>query len=111
MRKILTMGLVLARAWGGQAVGTAPAERLKLWRQMAAAAGKEESVALSLYMEVYNLEVEETLSTMAALLLGGRCVYEQMVNRTAAGMQETDLRSADMETSWRTCRSGYARNS
>ena len=34
---------------------------------MAAAAGKEESVSLSLFMEVNNLEVEEELSTMATL--------------------------------------------
>ena len=67
VRKLLRMGLVLARAKGGQAVGTAPTERLKLRRQMAAAAGKEASVALSLFMEVSNLEVEETLSTMATV--------------------------------------------
>ena len=59
VRKLLRMGLVLARAWRGQAVGITPAERLMLWRQMAAAAGKEASVALSLFMEVYILGVEE----------------------------------------------------
>ena len=32
---------------------------------MAAAAGKKASVALSLFMEVHNLEVEEKLSTIA----------------------------------------------
>ena len=35
---------------------------------MAAAAGKKESVSLSLFMEVNNLEFEEDLSTMATLL-------------------------------------------
>ena len=32
-----------------------------------AAAGKKESVSLSLFMEVNNLEVQEELSTMATL--------------------------------------------
>ena len=36
--------------WGGEAVGVAPRERLKLRRQLAAAAGKKESVSLSLFM-------------------------------------------------------------
>ena len=54
-RKLLRTGLVLVRAWRGQAVGMAPTERLKLRRQMAAAAGKKESVSLSLFMEVNNL--------------------------------------------------------
>ena len=45
-----------------------PTERLKSRRQMAAAAaGKKESVSLSLFMEVNNLVVEEELSTMATL--------------------------------------------
>ena len=44
----------------------APAEWLKLWRLMAAAAGKKESVLLFLFM-VNNLEVEEDLSTVATL--------------------------------------------
>ena len=67
MRKLLRTGLVPAGAWRGQAVGMAPAERLKLKRQMAAAAGKKEPVSLSLFMDVNNLEVEEELSTMATL--------------------------------------------
>ena len=49
VRKLLRTGLVPATAWRGQAVGIAPTERLKLRRQMAAAAaGKKESVSLSL---------------------------------------------------------------
>ena len=48
VRKLLSTALVLARAWRGQAVGLAPSERLKLRRQMTAAAGKKESVSLSL---------------------------------------------------------------
>ena len=44
VRKLSRTGLVPARAWGGQTVGIAPAERLKLRRQIAAAAGWKESV-------------------------------------------------------------------
>ena len=44
IRKLSRTGLVPARAWGGQAVGIVPTERLKLRRQMAAAAGEKESV-------------------------------------------------------------------
>ena len=57
---------LLRRAWRGQAVGIGPTERLKLRRQMATA-GKEESVTLSLFLDVEILEVEEELSTMATL--------------------------------------------
>ena len=59
------MGLVFARVWRRQAVGIAPTERLKLRRQMAAGAGKKESVSSSLVMEANNLEVEDDLSTVA----------------------------------------------
>ena len=48
VRKVLRTVLVPARALRGKAVGMAPTERLKLRRQMAAAAGKKESVSLSL---------------------------------------------------------------
>ena len=44
--KLLRTDLVPARAWRGHAVGIALTERLELRRQMAAAAGKEESVSL-----------------------------------------------------------------
>ena len=44
-------------------MGVAPTERLKLRRQMAAAAGKKES--LSSVLVVKDLEVEEELSTTA----------------------------------------------
>ena len=61
LKKLLRTGLVPARAM-------TPTERLKSGRQMAAAAaGKKESVSLSLFMEVNNLVVEEELSTMATL--------------------------------------------
>ena len=52
--------------WIGQTVGTALGERLKLSKQMAAA-GKKESVSLSLCIEVNNVEFEEDTSTVATL--------------------------------------------
>ena len=67
VRKLLRTGLVPARVWRGQAVGIAPTVSLKLRRQLAAAAGKKESVSLSLFMEVHSLEVEEELFTMATV--------------------------------------------
>ena len=45
--------------------GIAPTEREKLRRQMTSAAGKNNSVSLSLFLEVNDLEVEEEFSTMA----------------------------------------------
>ena len=44
VRKLSRTGLIPARAWGGQAVGIASTERLKLRRQIAAAPGAKESV-------------------------------------------------------------------
>ena len=64
------MGLVPARVCGRQAVGIALTERLKLRRQMAVAAGKKDSVSLSLFVEVNGLDVEEDLSTVDALQCG-----------------------------------------
>ena len=61
--------MVLARVWWGQAVGISPTERMKLRRQMAAAAGQKDSVSVSLFMEVVGLKVEEELSTVATLFL------------------------------------------
>ena len=49
VRKLLRTGLVLARAWRGEVVGSVPTEKLKLRRQMAAVAGKKESVSLSFF--------------------------------------------------------------
>ena len=48
-------------------MGLAPRERCTLRRQMAVAAEEKESVSLSFFMEVSNLEVEEEPSQMAAL--------------------------------------------
>ena len=58
-----------ARTWGVRAVGLAPTERLKLRRQMSAAAGKKSATSLSLLMEAFGLEVEENLSTLATQYL------------------------------------------
>ena len=65
VRKLLRAGMMPARTWRAHAVEMAPTERLKLRRQMAAAAGKKSTTSLSLFMEAYGLEVEEELSTMA----------------------------------------------
>ena len=57
-------------------------KRFKLRRQMAAAAGKKSTTSLSLFMEVYGLEVDEELSTMATQhwaegVWTGKWSYEQ----------------------------------
>ena len=113
--KLLRMGLVSERVRGGQAVGIAHTERLKLRRKMAAAACKKKSVSLSLFMEVNSLEVEEGLSTMATLFCAkGVCGWEdgrerereRDRERAEDGVEEAGFRSAEMETSemaWRSC--------
>ena len=65
VKKLSRAGMMPARTWMVHAVGMAPTERLKLRRQMAAAAGNKSTTFLSLFMESYGLEVEEELSTMA----------------------------------------------
>ena len=62
---MLRAGMTPARTWGAHAVGMSPTERLKLVRQMAAAAGKKSTTSLSLFMEAHGLGVEDELSTMA----------------------------------------------
>ena len=54
-----------ARTRGAHAVGMSPTKRLKLRREMAAAAGKKSTTSLSLFMEAPGLEVEDEISTMA----------------------------------------------
>ena len=49
------MGTVNAMVWCGNAMGIPPHERLKLRRQMAAAAGKNASSSLSLCLEVKDI--------------------------------------------------------
>ena len=64
VKKLLRAGIVPARTWGVHAVEISPKERLKLRRQMTAAAGEKNIASLSLFMEAYDLELEEELSTM-----------------------------------------------
>ena len=52
---------------GGQASDMSPTGRLKLRQQMAAEAGKKESVSFSHFLEGNDLEVKEELPTMATL--------------------------------------------
>ena len=94
VKKLLRTGLVAARAWRGQAVR----------KQMAAAAGKE-SVSLSMYLEVHDLEVEEELSTVATLAwAGGTWLWNGLQSRKKRG------ESRDVVASERTCRRCSARD-
>ena len=83
--KLIRMGLVFVRVLGKQAVGISPAERLKLRRQMAAAAGKKVSVSRADLMEVNDLEVKEDLSTLATLF-GAEVVW--MEKRAERSLEE-----------------------
>ena len=65
VKKLLRAGTVPAKPWGAHAAGIARTERLKLRRQMAAAACKKSTTPLSLFVEAYGLEVQEELSTLA----------------------------------------------
>ena len=61
VKKLLKMGLVLARVWGGEAVGIASTER---WKLGGVNGG---SFFLVVCKEVNNLEVEQDPSTMVTL--------------------------------------------
>ena len=65
-KKLLRAGMVPARTWEVHAQRMSPTERLKIRRQMAAAAGKKSITFHSLFMEAHGLEVEveEELSTI-----------------------------------------------
>ena len=80
----------MAKAWRGQALGIAPAEWLKLRRQIAAAAaaGKKQSVPFSLFMEKNKLEVEEELSTVATLARAEGVRVGKMERSTAEGIAD-----------------------
>ena len=67
VKKLLLAGTMPVRSWGVHSLGMAPTERLKLRRQMAAAAaaGKKSTNSLSFFMEADGLEVKEELSTLA----------------------------------------------
>ena len=58
---------------------------------MAAAAGKEESVSLSSFLELNDFEVEEELSTLAMQAWGRRGLDWQMACRTKRGVEEVDF--------------------
>ena len=81
-----------------------PTERLKLRRQMAAAAGKKGSTSLSLFMEAFGLEVEEALSSMATQTWTEGVWIGKMVHRTKRSMDEVDFLGSDVETGERTHR-------
>ena len=66
VKQLLRAGMMPVRTCGVHAVGMTPTERLKLRRQMAAAAGTKSTTSLPLFMGACGLEVEEELSTMAA---------------------------------------------
>ena len=53
-KKLLRAGLVPLRTWRVHTVEMAPAERLKLRRQMVAGAGKKSTTSLSLFMETFG---------------------------------------------------------
>ena len=55
VKKLLRAGMMPARTWGVHTVRMAPAERLKLMRQMAAAGVKKSTTSMSLVMEAYGL--------------------------------------------------------
>ena len=81
-------------------MGMAPTERLKLRRQMAAA-GKKESVSLSILLEVNDCE---ELSTVPTLGWAEGTWMGKLVQR-AESWEEADLSVSDVEASERTCRS------
>ena len=58
-------GMMPARTWGARAVGMSPTERFILRRQLAAAAGTKSTTSVSLFMEVFGLEVEDEISAIA----------------------------------------------
>ena len=93
VKKLLRTGVVPARAWRAHVVEIAPTERLKLRRQLAAAAGKE-STSLSFY----GLAVEEELSTMAT---------QAWAEGAWIGKWQTEdeayFRGSGVERTWRSC--------
>ena len=97
-RKLSKAGWVLARAWEGQAEGIAPTERRSRW---AAVAGKNESVSLSLSVNVKKSPTRGKLSTVATLAWAERVWLGNGEERAAEGFEKADLRIADMETSER----------
>ena len=90
VKKLLRAGMMPARAWGAHAVGMSPTERLILRRQMEAAAGKKSTTSLSLFMEVYGLEVEDEISTMANQCWAEGVWTGKMESRAERSLDEAD---------------------
>ena len=100
-KKLLHAGMMPARTWRVHAVEMAPSERLKLRRQMAAAAGKKSTTLLSLFMETYGFEVDEELSTLVTQYWAA----EVWTGKWSHELDEADSRGSNMETGDRTRRS------
>ena len=88
VKKLPRAGMLPARTWRVHAAGMAPTERLKLRRQMAAAAGKKSTTRLSLVVEVCR-------NSPPRLLAEG-------VQRT---LDEADSGGLNVETGESACRS------
>ena len=80
VKKLLRAGMMPARTRGVHAAGMSSTERLKLRRQMAAAAGKKSTSSLSLFMEAYGLGVEEELLHHGHSVLGRRSMDREMAS-------------------------------
>ena len=64
-QEVATSGYCASKDVGVHAVEFGPYRKIKTRRQMAAAAGKKSATSLSLFMEVFGLEVDKELSTLA----------------------------------------------
>ena len=105
VKKLLRAGMMPARTWGAHAVGMSPTERLKWRRQMAAAAGKNSTTSLFLFMEAHDLEVEEELSTMATQYWAEGVWTGKWSHELKEAWNEADSRGSNVETGERTRRS------
>ena len=91
---LLRAGMVPASFWRVHAVGIAPTERLKLRRQVAAAAGKKSTTSLSLFMEAFGHQVEGDLLYSGRAVLGRRSLDGKMVSGAKRSLDETGSRSS-----------------
>ena len=82
VKKLSRAGMVPARTWGVHAARMSPTERLKLRRQMAATAGKKNTTSLSLFMEVYCLELGGGTLHLGHAVLGRRSLGLEPGERT-----------------------------
>ena len=100
IKKKKAFQMVLARTWRVHAVGMAATERLKLRRQMAAAAGKKSTTSLSLCMEggIRPSSGGRALYHCYSVL-GRRSLDLKMELRAKRRLDEADSRSSDEEAS------------